>query len=37
MDLSGAGAGPRTNGEEQPPQEKEGKGKKLLKGLLRNF
>jgi hypothetical protein len=37
MDLSGANPGPRTNDGQQPPQEKEGKGKKLLKGLLGHF
>lgn len=39
MDLSGMDAGPSdgdNDGKEQP-QEKESKGKKLLKGLLRNF
>jgi hypothetical protein len=36
MDLSGADPG-RANDGEQPPQEKEGKGKKLLKGLLGHF
>lgn len=37
VDLSGANPGPRTQAGEQPPQEKEGKGKKLLKGLLGHF